>query len=88
MLRALAVLYRDIARPWTADEVSREVDLSRSVPTARRVSPRLGKIAVTRTITSWLGSLIQQVQFSRRFHRLRGKVTLLVTKSSDFLGEL
>ena len=46
MLRALAVLYRDIARPWTAEEVSREVDLSRSVPPAR--PPRLATVGQDR----------------------------------------
>ena len=68
---ALAVLYRNIARPWTADELSRKVGPGQDRGHPHRTSSRLG-------------SLIQQVQFSRRFQRARGEVNLLVTKSSDF----
>jgi len=46
MLRALTVLYRDIALPWTADALSREVGLSRSAPAAR--PPRLATVGQDR----------------------------------------
>jgi AraC-like DNA-binding protein len=49
--RALALLHRDIARPWTVDDISREVGLSRSALADRFIS--LIGMPLMHYLTSW-----------------------------------
>jgi AraC-like DNA-binding protein len=49
--RALALLHRDIARPWTVDELGREVGLSRSALADRFI--RLIGVPPMHYVASW-----------------------------------